>query len=223
MMSKAKETVILVHGFAAHSVVMQPLRYRLSRSGYDTAIWTYPTFSRSIPSLAKDFRDFLQSFEEKGGDYHIVAHSMGSIVARAAIAGQHYSHLKRLVFLAPPNKGLAKVNYVPKFIRKMIVPWNDLSDSPKSFVNELPSADGLQTAILAARYDLLVPIESTHLSGELVHVTLNDTHNSILLSPYAYRFILSFLRHEQFPEVEDLESTLALSQCQPVCSVSTEA
>ncbi len=61
-------------------------------------------------------------------------------------------------------------------------PWNELSDDSNSYVNRLPKAEDLHVGVIACRFDWLVPVEATHLEGEMVHLVLNESHHSVLWS-----------------------------------------
>lgn len=73
-----------------------------------------------------------------------------------------------------------------------------MSDHDNSFVSRLPSPNFVDIGIIAARFDALVPVASTHLDGERQHVILNATHNSLLLSRTAANHILAFIATGRF-------------------------
>lgn len=192
------ELVVLVHGIGAKRLVMEPLRYRLKRYGFRVEAWRYRSLVGSIEHHAEHlYRHLLYSFAEES-TIHIVAHSMGCIVTRASLAIGPIANLGRLVFLAPPNSGTPVARYADKWTGGFLAPLNALSDSPNSVARSLPTVGPVDVGILAARFDMLIPLANTHLLGERDHRVLNATHNSLLLSKTAARLTLSFLASGRF-------------------------
>jgi pimeloyl-ACP methyl ester carboxylesterase len=83
------ETVVLVHGLAAPKVAMWPLGRYLNRQGFQVVNWGYPSITQSIETHALRLAEMLGRLEQlpSGTPYHLVTHSMGSIIARTAL---HY-------------------------------------------------------------------------------------------------------------------------------------
>lgn len=189
----APELIVLVHGFGAPRVVMWLLAKRLRACGFRVIPWNYASLFTKIDVHAAKLHSFLatQSAEPR---IHIVAHSMGSIVTRAALARAPVPNLGRVVLLAPPNAGSPVARFASIFVGGLITPTRELADRPSSFVNRLRSNDTTEVGIIAARYDFLVPLKNTHLLHESMHVTLNATHNSLLFSRLTCQHIVSFLR-----------------------------
>lgn len=104
---QASHKVYLIHGFAGLGIEMQKISNYLSKAGYECTIFSYPSLSRDIDSVAhKLFNDILR---DKPDTVSFVTHSMGALVARSI-----YHYLKpevkfpfihRMVMIAPPNKG----------------------------------------------------------------------------------------------------------------------
>ncbi len=205
-MSESRETIVLLHGFAASSLALMLLRRRLAGRGFNAICWSYPSLRPSIRQHAQRLREYLGQLGESGQRYHIVAHSMGSIVTRAALLDSLPSGLGRIVFLAPPNAGLPAARRAPGIAKRFFAPLEELADTPTSFVNSLPQRMDVDVGIIAARFDVLIPIINTHLPGERAHTTLNATHNSLLLTSGAASLIHRFLVQGDFA-VSDSEAT----------------
>ena len=197
-MKEIRERVLILHGFAMCGLVMRPLQYWLGRNGFDATLWCYPSLKTPISTLAKSFAVHLDQMERDSIPYHIVAHSMGSIVARAALLNTSHSGLKRMVFLAPPIHGTPVGKLASRFLKQWFPPLLDLSDAEGSFVNMLPKSLPVETGIIAARFDILVPRKNTVLSSEYPHQVKNGTHNSILASPRVAKLVASFLASGHF-------------------------
>jgi pimeloyl-ACP methyl ester carboxylesterase len=177
------DLVILVHGFSAKRLVMWPLALRLRNEGFRVRQWSYPTLFDRIESHARRLREFLQTELTGERRIHIVAHSMGCIVVRAALNETTLKNLGRVVMLAPPNRGSPVAGVLSQVLGWVLVPTQELSDRPTSYVNRLGDTANMEVGILAAKYDLLIPLRNTRLASESKHDVVVGTHNSILFSP----------------------------------------
>lgn len=201
-MSDTPEKVILIHGFASSAFVLQPLRFRLRGFGYQPECWSYPSLFGSIETHAARFREYLESLDKEGQPYHIVAHSMGSIITRVALSEGPLTGLQRIVLLAPPNAGSPMTRLAPPFVKKYCLPVAELADIPTSFVNNLNFETSVDVGVIAARFDMLIPLASTHLEGQCAHTVLPASHSSLLLSGRMATHVREFLRHGRFEGVE---------------------
>ena len=202
MKADTREMVILLHGFAASSVVMLPLKWRLSRAGYQTRIWPYSTLRQPIANHATRLNKYLLALKEAGRSYHIVAHSMGSIVTRAALLDGEHEGLQHVVFLAPPNRGLPIARWGARYFKGWSPPLEEIADVPNSYVNLLPRTLRFPVGVIAAIQDRLIPIANTRLDGNESYIPLNATHNSLLISGSVAKQVESFLRTGRFIDQE---------------------
>ncbi len=190
------ELVIVVHGFGGKRLWMQPLSMRLRRR-FRVVNWSYFSFGGSIEFHAKRFSRFLRHLQHDG-PIDIVAHSMGCIVTRAALKIAEITNLKRIVLLAPPNSGtpVAKtLNYVLGWACR---PLRDLSSDHDSYVNKMSPEMPCDTGVIAARFDIQVPVVSTYMPGLSDYVIVPATHNSLLFSPTVGRLVTEFLACGRF-------------------------
>lgn len=192
------DIVLLVHGFASHRAVMWPLSLRLQSFGFRAVSWSYASLFSPIDAHATRLRAFCTSQFSNEPRFHVVAHSMGAIVTRVALDSAPLPNLGRIVLLAPPNKGSPIARIASRFLANILVPTRELSDQPTSFVNRLSNSGDLEVGIIAAKFDLLVPVQNTHLPSERSHKTRFATHNSLLLSRKASIDIANFLRTGSF-------------------------
>ena len=197
-LAQQRERIVILHGFASCGLVMRPLQYWLGRNGFDATLWCYPSLKTPISTLAKRFEGHLDQMERDSIPYHIVAHSMGSIIARAALLNTSHSGLKRMVFLAPPIHGTPVGRFAARFLKQWFPPLLDLSDAESSFVNMLPKSFPVETGIVSACFDILVPMKNTLLADAGGQITINGTHNSLLASPRVARLVASFLTSGHF-------------------------
>lgn len=192
------DLVILVHGFSASRLVMCPLAYRLRKDGFRVRQWSYVSLFGKIDSHASRFRKFLQSDLKGEPCIHIVAHSMGCIVVRAALQGNSISNLGRIVMLAPPNQGSPVADFVSRFLGWLLTPTKELASRPTSYVNLLGTRLNAEVGIIAAKYDLLIPAKNTALPEPMKHEVVAGTHNSILFSSNIQAKVSSFLQSGDF-------------------------
>ena len=196
--NREQEKVIVIHGYASTALNMEPLRYRLSGHGFDAVCWSYPSLFGATKSHADRFRRYLDDLDDAEVRYHIVAHSMGSVVTRAALLGATPEGLGRVVFVTPPILGSPIARLAPRVIKWISRAVNDMSNDPESFVNSLPPLKHVDVGIIAARYDVLVPQWSSRMSTQCDYVVLPTSHNSLLYLSQTADLAASFLRTGRF-------------------------
>jgi len=192
----SKQLVVVVHGIAGKRLWMQPLSMRLRKS-FRVVNFSYFSVAGSIDYHAQRFSRFLTNLKHDG-PVNIVAHSMGSIVTRAALATERPSRLNRVVLLAPPNSGSPVARILNYGLGWACRPLSDLSSSDTSYVNQMPSRLTCETGVIAARYDVVVPVQSTRMAGLMDHVTITSTHNTMLFSSRVGQLVTRFLNHGRF-------------------------
>ena len=185
--------VLLMHGFAANRWWMNLLQRRLLREGFRTRNWGYSSLYQPVVNHADRLRALLEGELSSEPRVHVVAHSMGAIVTRAALSSGVLPNIGRIVFLAPPNHGSPMARVIQSSIGRVCKPIADLSDRADSFVNTLPRTIEAEVGIIAARYDHLVPVANTHLPEESDHIVLPATHSSLLFSRAAVTQVNTFL------------------------------
>jgi pimeloyl-ACP methyl ester carboxylesterase len=100
--------VILIHGLDSGADVWGCLAPRLECEGYRVAYFNYPA-AQGIADSAELFAQNMTVLRETfpGLKVDIVAHSMGSLVARSYVEGPQYADgdVDHLLLIAPPNHG----------------------------------------------------------------------------------------------------------------------
>jgi pimeloyl-ACP methyl ester carboxylesterase len=145
-----RELVVLVHGFGAKRALMRPLVTRLRANGFRVLNWNYLSLFAAIETHANRLRDFFATQLSMEPCFHIVAHSMGSIVTRAALNRSSLSNFGRLVLLAPPNAGSPAARLASFFIGRVITPTRELSDQAPHRVPGTDPDPSLLSSIHAA-------------------------------------------------------------------------
>jgi pimeloyl-ACP methyl ester carboxylesterase len=196
-----QELVVLIHGFAAPSWVMFSLAKALRKSGYRTKLWSYSTFKGRLRDHSERFAEELTNLarEPEVSKLHVVAHSMGTIVTRGALRKLKLDNLGRVVLLAPPNRGVNWAKWFGAFLKYLIPTVYELSSSPSSYVNNLPSPDQWFVGIIRADFDLLIPRNSVELSEQMDFMTFPTFHSGLLFRQDVAQAIREFLQTGAFP------------------------
>jgi triacylglycerol esterase/lipase EstA (alpha/beta hydrolase family) len=102
--------VLLVHGFGCNRAVWRPLLARLKAAGIGPvrAVSLEPLFA-GIETCAEELLGELEVLVARGGGHpiRIVAHSMGGLVARAALRRARPGLIGRIITLGAPHHGTA--------------------------------------------------------------------------------------------------------------------
>ena len=201
----AGECVVLTHGFMANRWMLALLASRLRARGWSTRNWGYPSLRPSVLEHAGRFADLLTELDADPGisRLHLVTHSMGSIIGRAALARVRPRKLGRFVMLAPPNRGSFVATATAGLVGGVLRPVSELSTRADSLVNTLAEPIGIEVGVIAAGWDQLVSLESTRLTMPHGHVTLGCMHSALLFRREAADLTASFLTAGRFPAPTD--------------------
>ena len=196
------EKVVLIHGWVSHPLLMKPQEWRLQRAGFATCNWGYPSLRRSIQDHARDFAAYLNTLDQApdGGTFHIVAHSLGSIITRCVLQHHRLEHLGRVVMLCPPNRGSHMARRATTLLGNRLRTLAELSDSTDSFVNQLPLATHAQIGIIIAAGDRVVYDNATRLDDAIDYATVPGMHNAVLFKRRVVDLCVRFLKIGKFEE-----------------------
>ncbi|HEY8665134.1 MAG TPA: hypothetical protein VIL86_00655 [Tepidisphaeraceae bacterium] len=108
-----KPMIVLVHGLDCDRTNWSAMADLLQAHGYQVAYFTYPSdqpLADSAKLLAQHMAALRETYPDMATD--IIAHSMGSLVARAYVEGDAYAGgVTHLILLGPPNHGSKWANY----------------------------------------------------------------------------------------------------------------
>ncbi len=202
---RASQLVVLVHGLGAPKFAMSAVNWKLDKAGYRTMNWGYSSTRHRIESHAEFLSETLHAISEDRSvtSLHLVTHSMGGILARAALLKNTFAKLDRIVMLAPPNRGSHAARIAAPVFSWLWKPLRQLSDAPESYVNQLPSFLSHKTTelgIIEAQRDAVVTAESVRLSGQVDHAVVNSRHGTLPWHPKTLRLVSGFLASGRFDE-----------------------
>jgi pimeloyl-ACP methyl ester carboxylesterase len=133
------------------------------------------------------------------GKIHLVTHSMGGIIARAALERFRPQKLGRFVMLAPPNRGSFVATATVGMLGGLFKPVAELTTAPDSLVNSLGMPTGVDVGVIAASRDALVSQDSTRPDVPHDHITIPCLHSSLLFRRDAADLVAAFLATGEFP------------------------
>lgn len=213
-MSTCDETVVLLHGILNPAMIMAPIARRLRREGYRVINWGYPGRSRLIEEHAAAL-DALVRRVDGDGAIHFVGFSLGGLVIRYYLTHYESPRAGRLVMIASPNLGTAKVDvfYSRRWFRWLYGTraMAQLRASNRRFFDDMgvPKvvfgviAGGRGNArgfsrLLEGDDDGAVPVESAKLDGAADFILLPHTHTMLVLASDSIRQVVAFLRDGRF-------------------------
>lgn len=198
-----RDCVALVHGFMANKYILTMLSRRLQAHGYSTTAWGYWNMGCSLLVHAERFARELELLdrEPRIDTLHVVGHSMGCIISRVALDRYRPRKMGRFVMLAPPNRGSFVATATARTLGRFLTPVAELSTADNSLVNSLPTPQGIDIGVIAAKHDALVTEESTRPDGPHAHVTLPTWHTGLLFSRETADLVAGFLATGEFPAI----------------------
>ena len=194
------EAIVLLHGLGANPWTMIPLARRLARPGTRIINWGYRSYFGPIELHAAALGRLLLDLDadDTCERIHIVAHSMGGIVARAALAEYRPIKLGRMVMLASPNRGSQVATLLAPWLGRFCPPIRQLATGDDSFVRCLPPPNGLEIGVISAEYDFLVRPEQSRLDIDHAYLHLRSLHSELLIRRDAAEQVRHFLDFGRF-------------------------
>lgn len=208
----AGETVFLLHGIANIPLSMKFLETRLDTAGYTVHNLGYPSTRVPIEEAAGQVKERIGQLA--GQDtVHIVAHSMGNLVARKALEASSFN-LGKMVMIAPPSSG----SFAAQRLKDLdIFQWvfgpagQQLPSGNREFFGNLPEPPCPFGIIAGGRgteegYNPLIPgdddgtvsVEETRLPGASDMVIIRNTHTLLLFDEETATQTVHFLKHGRF-------------------------
>ena len=202
--SQCRDLVVLVHGLAAHRLVMQLIAQSLQEAFASVVNWGYPSLFSPIEQHGQKLAALLEELDQDGQyeRIHLVGHSMGGIIGRLALTHYTPRQFGRFVMIAPPNRGSHVARHLAPYLGRICPPLVQLADADESFVCSLPQPQIRELGIIAAQTDFLVLEPSTRLGCECDHIVLPGMHSSLLWRRETAEQVRHFLENGRFMRPE---------------------
>ncbi|MGY0613130.1 esterase/lipase family protein [Luteimonas sp. A501] len=199
--------VLLLHGLWMPPLVMRRFASRLRAAGCTTAILGYRSIVGSTDAAVATVRDRLRD----GPPTHIVAHSLGGLMALEAVRAEPSLPVARVVCLATPLCGSGAARrlsrqaltalYLGRSAALLRRGCTTLPDGVEvgMIAGDRPRGLGALVARFEGAHDGTVAMDETRVPGLADHVVVAASHSGLLFSAEAARQAVGFLRNGRFP------------------------
>ncbi len=207
-MSASKDPVMLVHGLYMNRLWMLPMARFLRQRGYAVHFFGYPSVIKNIHIQGQQLAEAILALKQPR--VHVVAHSLGGLVIRQALADTFALPIGRIVTLGTPHQGS---QVAVKVSRWSVAPLLGATrhDALIGYLPnwtapaELASIAGNKSIGLARlvhrfdeKNDGVVSFEETQLAGQTAHQEVNESHTSMLFSEEVADQVVCFLENGSF-------------------------
>ncbi len=210
------DQVLLLHGILRSAASMRRMERALAAAGYHTLNLGYPARRLPLEALAGTVHQAAGAFlGPHGGRTHVVAHSLGALVARVLIDRHRPPGLGRVAMLGPPNGGseladrlgsLAPYRWIlgPAGAQLATARGPALlallgpASCPVGVIAGTRAFDPLGWLLLPRPNDGRVSVARTRLTGMTDHLVLPATHALMMRSPVVIAQTLHFLARGRF-------------------------
>jgi len=205
----AENTVILVHGLWTNRAVMLYLAAALARRGFRTRPVGYLSAMRDLEHNAARLEREIAA--APGDCVHLVAHSMGGVVALRALGLRPDPRVRRVVLLGSPIGGseggrqLARTRWGARFLgatRSMwlAMPRLDIPAGIEAGAIAGTRRFGLGRFVLRLPFpnDGVVTVDETRHPRLADHLVMPVAHSVMLVSPAVARQVAAFLERGRF-------------------------
>ena len=198
------ETIILIHGLWMHGLVLLPQQYWARAEGFAVRRFSYPSWRDGLADNVRLLSGFVD--ETPGAAIHLVAHSLGGLVALRMLSQKADARIRRVVLLGSPYAGchcgffLAANPLLAGLVGRTFEDWFKLPrpDLPPAVEIGIIAGTrriGLGRLIpgLARPNDGLIAVDETHIAAARDCIALNVSHSGMLVSRTCAGQIANFL------------------------------
>ena len=211
-MNNNAETVILIHGLWMHGIVLLPYQHWLRRAGFVAYRFSYPSWRDGLADNARLLAGYVQA--TPGPVIHLVAHSLGGLVALRMLAEHGTARIGRVVLLGTPYAQchcgftVARLPLLAAVLGRSFADWFVLPRCELPPATEIGVIAGTQRIGLgrlipglARPNDGLVSVAETHIAAARDRIALPVSHSGMLISPACAGQVAHFLRTGHFDHV----------------------
>ncbi|MDQ3618328.1 MAG: alpha/beta hydrolase [Pseudomonadota bacterium] len=197
--------VVLLHGLWMPAASMRWHAARLIEAGYAPEIFGYPTVGGGPEAAIPRLSELLAR-----GDTHVLAHSLGGLVALTALQREPRLPVRRVVCLGSPlcgssaASGLAQRTLTAStlgrsaaLLRQGCQPWQG-SAEVAVIAGRVPFGLGQFFGGIRGDSDGTVAVAETRLAGLADHTVVAASHSGLLFSTAAARQAAHFLQQGRF-------------------------
>jgi triacylglycerol lipase len=186
--------LLVIHGIVCNRGIWRPWLQRLQAEGFTPirAVNLEPLFA-DIEIHATRVEQELHALqrETNGARVAVLAHSMGGLVARAALRSVGANAISRIVTLASPHHGTQIARWFPWLPTRQMLPESPWLRALNA-AQEGQHAHGL-TSIYSLQDNLIVPPRSARLEGAEMHELRGLGHFGLLCSRQAIDYAVAAL------------------------------
>jgi alpha-beta hydrolase superfamily lysophospholipase len=203
----AAPRVLLLHGLLMRSPALVPLAWRLRKRGFATEMFTYPSLWQA-PAVAME-RLALRLYAMGPEPVHLVAHSLGGLIAAETLNRYQQLPPGRVVCLGSPiagstaARGLAGHGLGVAAGRSGPLLRGGLAALPKG--RQIGMIAGARSVGLGKFFSRLenendgtVAVWETRLPGLADHAVVQSSHSGLVFSPQAAELVANFLEFGLF-------------------------
>lgn len=206
----ASEPVIIIHGLWVHGLVMGWLTRHIKQDGFAARSYSYPTMRLTLSENAERFARYCTSLAAPR--IHIVAHSMGGLVALKMLQMNRQLRCGRLILIGTPYSGSFAAQRLARFpgghslLGRSIAEWLRESRPVPDGIAEIGIIAGtrgyglgrLIAPSLPQPHDGVVTLAETEVPGVTQRIDLKVGHTEMLVSREVARQCCAFLRNGCF-------------------------
>jgi len=192
-----------------HGLVLLPQQHFLRAEGFSARRFSYPSWHNGLADNARLLSCFVN--ETPGTVIHLVAHSLGGIVALDMLSQKPDVRIRRIVLMGTPYMGchcgitVAGQPMLNVLVGRTFKDWFNLPSptlQPEVEIGIIagtrPFGLGRLVPGLARPNDGVVAVNETHVAAAKDSIMLNVSHTGMLLSRLCAKQISSFLRTGNF-------------------------
>jgi len=208
-MRDTREAVLLIHGLWMNAFAMSYLAHVLRGADFSPESLRYRSMRGTLPEHIEAMARRVASL--RAGVVHVVAHSLGGLVALRYLQGAPDARIGRCVVLGAPLSGaqIAR-SLAQRRAGRMLLGAStavlcadfdtriDARACVGSIAGSRPFGLGCLVSNLAGPNDGVISVEETMLPALADHLVLPVSHSGMLISPRVARQVVAFLRHGRF-------------------------
>lgn len=200
------DRVVLLHGLWMPGLAMRWFAAQLAAAGFAPEIFSYRSVAEgpdnAVPRLVAHLR--------AGGPAHVVAHSLGGLIALQALCDAPDLAVQRVVCLGAPLKGSGAASGMLRWplstvllgrsatlLRSGLPCWRGRAEIGV-VAGRIPHGLGAFFAGFHEPHDGTVAVAETRLEGLAGHVVVAASHSGLLFSAEAAAQTIAFLRDGRF-------------------------